>query len=206
MDGGWRRERAEGARRQRRLETAPPSSVNGPPVTVFQIQCTRQIETDTVQTSGSCIFSDTVQSSGLGPCASLAPKAPFAHYSRSPKNPALQQLQKSSKSASTTPQRPIWNSFATVGVRDFWENGCMFKFCGRRYGLVTAGLHAAIWSKKEEHTACLGQTRPKHHFFRESRFWCFEGSWERKRRSLWCFSKICHVRGRERLTIPQHPL
>ena len=45
-------------------------------------------------------------------------------YSRSPKSPALQQLQKSSKSASTTPQRPIWNSFATVGVRDFWENGC----------------------------------------------------------------------------------
>ena len=49
---------------------------------------------------------------------------PSAVYSRSPKNPALQQLQKSSKSASTTPQRPIWNSFATVGVRDFWENGC----------------------------------------------------------------------------------
>jgi len=40
-------------------------------------------------------------------------------YSRSLKNPALHQLQKSSKSASTTPQRPIWNSFATVGVRDF---------------------------------------------------------------------------------------
>jgi len=38
-------------------------------------------------------------------------------YSRSPKNPALQQLQKSSKSASSTPQRPIWNSCATVGVR-----------------------------------------------------------------------------------------
>jgi len=35
-------------------------------------------------------------------------------YSRSPKNPALQQLQKSSESASTTPQRPIWNSFSTV--------------------------------------------------------------------------------------------
>ena len=51
-------------------------------------------------------------------------------YSRSPENPALQQLQKSSKSASTTPQtpqRPIWNSFATVGVRDFWENGCMMR-------------------------------------------------------------------------------
>jgi len=22
------------------------------------------------------------------------------------------------------PQRPTWNSFAKVGVRDFWENGC----------------------------------------------------------------------------------
>ena len=46
-------------------------------------------------------------------------------YSRSLKTPALQLLQKSSKSASTTPQRPIWNSFATVGVLEFWENGCM---------------------------------------------------------------------------------
>jgi len=45
-------------------------------------------------------------------------------YSRSPKNPALQQLQKSAKSTSTTPQRAIWNYFATVGVRDFWANGC----------------------------------------------------------------------------------
>jgi len=45
-------------------------------------------------------------------------------HSRSPKNPALQQLEKSSKSASTTPQRPIWNYFVTVGVRDFSENGC----------------------------------------------------------------------------------
>ena len=35
-----------------------------------------------------------------------------------------------------------------------------------------------------EHTACLGRTRPKHNFFRESRFWFFEGSWERKHRSL----------------------
>jgi len=61
-----------GARRQRRLQTASPSSVNGPPLTVLQIQCTPQIETDTVQSSGSCIFSDTVQSSGLRPCASLA--------------------------------------------------------------------------------------------------------------------------------------
>jgi len=41
------------------------------------------------------------------------------HYSRSLKNPALQLLQKSAQSASTTPQRPIWHSFGTVGVRDF---------------------------------------------------------------------------------------
>jgi len=47
-----------------------------------------------------------------------------ALYSRSPKNPALQLLLKSSKSASTTPQRPIWNTFGTVAVRDFWENDC----------------------------------------------------------------------------------
>ena len=45
-------------------------------------------------------------------------------YSRSPKNPTLQLSQNSSKSASTTPQRPIWNTFGTVAVRDFWENGC----------------------------------------------------------------------------------
>jgi len=63
----------------------------------------------------------------------------LVQYSRSLENPALQQLQKSPKSASTTPQlqkspesasttpqRPIWNSFATVGVRDFWENGCTY--------------------------------------------------------------------------------
>jgi len=48
----------------------------------------------------------------------------LGRYSRSPKNPALQLLQKSSKSASTTPQRPIWNTFGTVAVRDFWENDC----------------------------------------------------------------------------------
>jgi len=48
------------------------------------------------------------------------------YYSRSPKTPALQLLQKSSKSASTTPQRPIWNTFGTVAVRKFWENDCTF--------------------------------------------------------------------------------
>jgi len=69
-----------GARRQMRLETAAPSSVNGRLLTVFQIQYTRQIETDTVQFGGSCILSDTVQSSGFQPCASLAAYNSFASF------------------------------------------------------------------------------------------------------------------------------
>ena len=68
---------------------------------------------------------NTAFSERLVPDALKGPgKEIVSRYSRSPKNPALQQLQKSSKSASTTPQRPIWISFATVGVRDFRENGC----------------------------------------------------------------------------------
>jgi len=55
-------------------------------------------------------------------------------YSRSLINPALQLLQKSSKSASTTPQRPIWNDFGTVAVRDFWENGCRLQLEVKRKG------------------------------------------------------------------------
>ena len=47
-------------------------------------------------------------------------------YSRSSKNPALQQLQKSSKSASTTPQRPIWNTAGTVAVWDSSESSCIY--------------------------------------------------------------------------------
>ena len=68
----------------------------------------------------TCGGSDSVQvkSGGVGCfCEGVA-------YSRSPKNPTLQLFQKSSKSASTTPQKPIWNTFGTVAVRDFWENGC----------------------------------------------------------------------------------
>jgi len=61
-----------GARRQRILEMPSPSSLNEPPLTRFQIQCARQIETDTVQSSGLGIANDTAQSSGLRPCASLA--------------------------------------------------------------------------------------------------------------------------------------
>jgi len=59
-------------------------------------------------------------------CAERIRRTKGVSISRSPNNPALQQLRKSSKSASTTWQRPIWNSFATVGVRDFWENGCTY--------------------------------------------------------------------------------
>lgn len=54
------------------MQTAPPCSVNGPSLTVLQIQCTTQIDTDTVQSHGSCIFSNTVHTGGLRHCASLA--------------------------------------------------------------------------------------------------------------------------------------
>jgi len=94
----------------------------------------------------------------------------FWHYSRSPKNPALQLLQKSFKSASTTPQRPIWNSFATVGVRDFWENGC--KHLGRLCFAVDSALKASYSMAKatqcataaqasREGFACGGVSRPR---------------------------------------------
>jgi len=66
-----------------------------------------------------------VRSGSLRPTAPVSERGALSAYSRFPKNPALQQLQKCSKSASTTPQRPIWNCFVTVGVRDFLENGCM---------------------------------------------------------------------------------
>jgi len=70
-----------------------------------------------------------------------------ACYSRSPKNPALQLLQKSSKSASTTPQRPIWNTFGTVAVRDFSENGCK---CKKPSGERAAGLEMGpLWLQRQ---------------------------------------------------------
>ena len=59
--------------------------------------------------------------------------------SRSPKNPSLQQFQKCSKSASVGSWRPIWNSFATVGVWDFWENGCRDRF-GTLLELLQCGI------------------------------------------------------------------
>jgi len=61
-----------GTQMQRRLETAPPSSKTGSPLTECQIQCTPEIETDTAQSRGSCAFSDTAQSSGLRLYASPA--------------------------------------------------------------------------------------------------------------------------------------
>jgi len=54
-----------------------------------------------------------------------------AVHSLSLKTSAFQLLQKSSKAASTTPQRPIWDSFAIVRVREFWEDGFRTLFqCG----------------------------------------------------------------------------
>jgi len=54
-----------GGLRQSRPEMTPPDSVTGPPLTEYQIQCIRQIDTDTAQSSGSRVLSDTVPSSGL---------------------------------------------------------------------------------------------------------------------------------------------
>ena len=44
------------------------------------------------------------------------------------KKHSLQLFQKKAKSASAASWRPIWHSFTTVGVRDFWENGCRTLF------------------------------------------------------------------------------
>ena len=146
-----------GSRRQRRLQTASPSSVNGPPSTVLQIQCARQIVTDTVQSSGSCIFSDTVQSNGLPPCAFLAAY-----------NSSASVLAK---------KETLSTSYSTL---------CPFcsLFIWRMYGLATSALPASIWSKNEKHAARRGRSRPKQHFFRENPSLCFEGSRERKCRWL----------------------
>ena len=133
-----------GARRQRRLQTASPSSVNGPPLTVLQIQCAPQIQTDTVQSSGSCIFSDTVvQSSGLRLCASLAAD-----------NSSASVLAK---------KETLRTSCSTLCP-------CCSLLLWRLYGLVASALPASIWSKKEEHAARRGRSRPKQHFFRENPF------------------------------------
>jgi len=67
----------------------------------------------------------------------------FLKYSRSPKNPALQQFQKCSKSASAGSWRPIWNSFGTVGVWDFWENGCSTELYTARRPKAASGPPAA---------------------------------------------------------------
>ena len=97
--------------------------------------------------------------------------------SRSPKNPALQQLlelqlQESSKSASTTPQRPIWNTFGTVAVRDFSENCCdSHRIATRANPSAIAGTirvwadvffygkHNTDESKREKHPAPLSVGR-----------------------------------------------
>jgi len=63
-----------------------------------------------------------------------------------PKNPALQQLRNSSKSAFTTPQRPIRNTFGTVAVRDFSENGCIN--CRPRREVVGCLWHVKLASQK----------------------------------------------------------
>jgi len=70
-------------------------------------------------------------------------------YSRSPKNPALQLLQKSSKSASTTPQRPIWNTFGTVAfgrttVRRQYEGALPPCWLRGEHGAMSEGKYRAL--------------------------------------------------------------
>ena len=58
------------------------------------------------------------------------------------KNP--QVLWKCSKSASAGSSRPVWNSFVTVGARDFSENGCILAdFLNRCVGTTVATATAA---------------------------------------------------------------
>ena len=104
------------------LEMPPPSSLNGPPLRRPQIRCTRQIETDTVQSSGLCIASDTAQSSGLRPCASLAAYNRFAFF----------LARKEGTTCLVQNPLPV-----------------LLNFCGRRYGPVTAVFPTFIWSNKK---------------------------------------------------------
>jgi len=131
------------AGRQRRPEIAPPSSVNRAPLTVFQLQRSRKIKTDTVQSSRFCTFSLAFQSSGLRPCASLS----------------------------------AYNSFASVLAKEnnttyLLQNPfpVLLNFSGRRYGLVTATLAAAMWSKKEAHTPLSRRKRTKTSKFQRESF------------------------------------
>ena len=67
------------------------------------------------------------------------------HYSRSFKNLARQLLHNSYKSAFTGSQRPICESGATVGVRGFYENGCIpSERPPREHALVAVGAKASL--------------------------------------------------------------
>ena len=97
---------------------------------MFQIQCTRQIETDTVQFGGSCILSDTVQSSGFPPCASLAAYTSFASFLAIKNNTAYLL------------KHPL---------------PILFNFCGGRYSFVTAAIPAFMWSKQKRSIRHVGR-------------------------------------------------
>ena len=91
-------------------------------------------------------------------------------YSRSLKNLARQLSQNSYKSAFTGSQRPICKSGATVGVRGFYENGCMIVFS--IYSLKSLLLFSVsngtdnkgkmlYWAAKcRQHRNCRGPTTP----------------------------------------------
>jgi len=72
----------------------------------------------------------------------------MCQYSHSLKNLARQLLHHSDKSAFTGSQRPICQSCATVGVRGFWENGCMWLWLSPVMpGAIALGTLSVPWSQ-----------------------------------------------------------
>jgi len=74
-----------------------------------------------------------------------------AVHSLSLKTSAFQLLQKSSKAASTTPQRPIWDSFAIVRVREFGRTDLEHFFnagmLGKRLYLTRTAVLEVLWTQ-----------------------------------------------------------
>ena len=111
------------ARRQKILDMAPLSRFNGPPLRKPQTQYTQQLEVDTVLSSGSYSFSDTVQFSGLRFCAVFATyKSSVCFLARN-------------ESPTNLPEYPL-------------PSTC--NFCVRKYGLLTAVFPASIWFNKQK--------------------------------------------------------
>jgi len=72
------------------------------------------------------------------PNTAVLPKIPHSNCSKRVPSRPLRP-----RSCSASAQRPIWNTFGTVAVRDFWENGCTYtvlSHLGRQPARVGAAL------------------------------------------------------------------